>query len=238
MHAIKIRTTQNVEVEYPIASVGDRIVAYMIDGVVLFMWMVLWVLILQGLSINNNIVLSLIIGLPMMFYHLLCEIFLNGQSIGKMARGIKVIKLSGESPSVGDYLLRWVFRLIDITATSGLVALVTVAISNKGQRLGDMAAGTSVIKKRAVRRRDTEHVDTEEGYQIRFPEVNLLTDRDVALIRKLLFKAQQHNNYDLLEKMAQRVKEVTGIQTDMGEWDFLQTIVKDYHHFTHGDVQV
>ena len=238
MNTIRIRTTQNVELEYPLASVGDRIIAYFIDFVIYFMWMVITVLVLQWLGINNNIVSFLVVGLPILFYHLLCEIFLNGQSIGKKACDIQVIKLSGEAPTIGDYLLRWVFRLVDTVISSGLVAVITIAASNKGQRLGDMAAGTSVIKKKAVRKTDSIMVATEEGYQIRFPEVSLLTDKDVALIRKLLYKAQQHNNYELLEKMAQRTKEVTGIQTDMGEWDFLQTIVKDYHHFTHGDVQV
>lgn len=238
MNTIKVLTSQNVELEYPIASVGARILAYIIDFVVLVMFIFIAVVVVQWLGINNNIVTGVIMLLPALFYHLACEIFMNGQSIGKMARDIRVIKLSGEAPSIGDYLLRWVFRLVDTTASSGLVAIITIAASNKGQRLGDMAAGTSVIKKQAVRRKDRVMVSTEEGYQIRFPEVNLLTDKDVALIRKLLFKAQQHNNYDLLEKMSERVKEVTGIQTEIGEWDFLQTVVKDYHHYTHGDVQV
>lgn len=227
-----------MELEYAVASVGDRILAHLIDFVVYFLWMVITVLVLQGLGLNNNIVSTVVVGLPVLFYHLVCEIFMNGQSIGKMARDIRVIKLSGEAPTIGDYLLRWVFRLIDTAGSSGLVAIVTIAVSNKGQRLGDMAAGTSVIRKQVVRRKDNVSVSTEEGYQIRFPEVNLLTDKDVALIRKLLYKARQHNNYELLEKMSQRVKEVTGIQTEMGEWDFLQTVVKDYHHYTHGDVQV
>ncbi|WP_162054600.1 RDD family protein [Pontibacter pamirensis] len=238
MNTIKIRTTQNVELEYAVASVGDRILAHLIDFAVYFMWMLITGLALNGLGLGDNVVGFIIMALPVLFYHLICEIFMNGQSIGKMARDIRVVKLSGEAPTIGDYLLRWVFRLIDIAASTGLIAIVTIAVSNKGQRLGDMAAGTSVIRKQAVRRKDHISVSTEDGYQIRFPEVNLLTDKDVALVRKLLYKAKQYNNYELLEKISQRVKEVTGIQTEMAEWDFLQTVVKDYHHYTHGDVQV
>ena len=238
MNSIKIRTTQNVEVEYPMASVGDRIIAYIIDGIVLFAWMMAVVLLNIAFGLESNIFLGILVAVPYIFYHLLCEIFLNGQSVGKMARNIKVIKLSGEAPAVGDYLLRWIFRLVDMSLSSGLVAVIAIAASKNGQRLGDMAAGTCVIKKKQVQKKDRVNVQIEEGYQIRFPEVNLLTDKDVALIRKLLHKAQLHNNYELLEKIAERVKETTGIQTDMSEWDFLQTVVKDYHHYTHGDVSV
>lgn len=238
MNTIKIRTTQNVEVEYPLASVGDRIVAHLIDAVLYFVWAVGIGILLGAMGLNESIVFFLIIVLPIVFYHLFCEIFFNGQSVGKHARDIKVIKLSGEAPSVGDYLLRWMFRLVDTGISNGIVAVVTVASSQKGQRLGDIAAGTCVIKKRAVRNKDRVNVTIEEGYQIQFPEVSVLTDKDVALIRKLLFKAQQHNNYELLEKMDTRVRELTGIKVEMEEWDFLQTVVKDYHHYTHGDVTV
>lgn len=238
MNTIKIRTTQNVEVEYPIASVGDRIVAHLIDIAVYFVWLIVTGKTMSELGINDKIVFFLVIGLPILFYHLICEVFMNGQSIGKKARDIKVIKLSGEAPSIGDYLLRWIFRLIDTAASNGLVALITCAASQKGQRLGDMAAGTCVISNKAVKRNNRVEVSIEDDYQIRFPEVHTLNDKDIALIRKLLFKAQQHNNYELLEKMAERVKETTGIKTDMAEWEFLQTVVKDYYHYTHGDVMV
>lgn len=238
MNTIKIRTTQNVEVEYPMASVGDRIVAHLIDIAVYLVWGTLMMIIHEGAELHSTVFFYLAIITPIVLYHLLCEIFLNGQSIGKKARDIKVIKLSGEAPSIGDYLLRWMFRLIDTTLSNGFVALIACAASQKGQRLGDMAAGTCVIRKKAVKREDRIQVSIDDNYKIRFPEVHALADKDIALIRKLLFKAQQHNNYNLLEKMAERVKETTGIKTDMAEWEFLQTVVKDYYHYTHGDVTV
>ncbi|WP_266205972.1 RDD family protein [Pontibacter kalidii] len=239
MNTIKIRTTQHVEVEYPLASVGDRIVAHIIDMVVMGVWLIGWAAFFAATGLDGGAILGFLIMVPMVFYHLLCEIFLNGQSVGKKARDLKVVKLSGGAPSLGDYLLRWLFRLVDTAASQGFVALITIAASNKGQRLGDMAAGTCVIRTRAVRKRESAMVTTEEGYQVRFPEVHLLTDQDVAIIRKLLYKAQKYNNYELLEKMALRVREITGIQPgELSEWDFLQTVVKDYHHYTHGEVEL
>ncbi|WP_299820833.1 RDD family protein [uncultured Pontibacter sp.] len=242
MNTIKIQTTQHVEVEYPLASVGDRILATIIDGAVMFVWAIAVAIVFAAGNWFQEggmglIVFMVLIYLPLLCYHLLCEIFLNGQSIGKKARDIKVIKLSGESPSIGDYLLRWLFRLVDMGISSGLIAIITVAASGKGQRLGDMAAGTCVIRTRAVQRR-APVINTEENYQIVFPEVHLLSDEDLALIRKLVYKAKQHQNHTLLEQVALRVKEITGIQTELSDWDFLKTVVKDYHHYTHGDMEV
>ncbi|GAB3204603.1 putative RDD family membrane protein YckC [Pontibacter aydingkolensis] len=238
MNTVKIQTTQNVEVEYPLASVGDRIVATIIDGAVFVVWFMAMAVAFQFSNFVNEVVYFVLLMLPPMFYHLLFEIFMNGQSIGKKARDIKVVKLSGEAPSVGDYLLRWLFRLVDMGISSGLVAVITVAASSKGQRLGDMAAGTCVIRTRAVQRRAPLMMKTEENYQIVFPEVSQLNDQDLVQIRKLAYKAKQHQNYELLEKTALRVKEVTGIQTDLSDWEFLKTVAKDYHHYTHGEIEV
>ncbi|WP_207434164.1 RDD family protein [Sabulibacter ruber] len=237
MDTIKIKTTQNVEVEYPIASIGDRILAYLIDSVVLGGWILVCFFAIAFLvsSSPGNTVLTVILGviaaIPFLFYHPICEIFLNGQSIGKRAKDIKVIKLNGQSPSVGDYLLRWLLRILDITFY-GLVAIVTIAVNGKGQRLGDLAAGTCVIRTTAVKRRNPFQVKLEEDYVIVFPEVSVLSDKDMALIRKLLAKAIEHKNEVLLTRIATRAKEVMGVQPDITDREFLKTVIKDYHHLT------
>ncbi|ALI98596.1 RDD family protein [Rufibacter tibetensis] len=239
MDTIKIRTTQNVEVEYAIASVGDRILAYLIDAVIGFGWLFICIMAFALLMAphdpsQTSIVVAVVIGmLPYLFYDLLCEIFMNGQSFGKRAKDIKVIKMNGQSPSIGDYLLRWMFRLIDITLY-GVVAIVTIVITGKGQRLGDLAAGTSVIKTSAIKRRNPFQVQLEDDYAVVFPEVSVLSDKDMALLRKLLSKAVQHKNEVLLHSIAERAKQVMGVYPEMTDREFLKTIIKDYQHLTAG----
>ncbi|AKQ46715.1 hypothetical protein TH63_15550 [Rufibacter radiotolerans] len=232
MDTIKIRTTQNVEVEYAIASIGDRILAYLVDGAIYLGWIIVFALANVYLGLSGVWYLAVLI--PIMFYHLLCEIFMNGQSLGKRAIDLKVVKLSGHAPSVGDYLLRWVFRLLDISLLSGFVAIITIAVNGKGQRLGDIAAGTSVIKTTPVRRRNAFQVQLEDNYTIVFPEVAVLSDKDMALLRKLLFKAIQYKNETLLHRIAERAKEVMEVRPEMSDRDFLKTVIKDYHHLTAG----
>ncbi|WP_210488326.1 RDD family protein [Rufibacter aurantiacus] len=237
METIKIRTTQNVEVEYEIASVGDRILAYIIDALVGMGWFTIcalvFILVLAPAEVPQAtyIVAAVLAMLPYTFYDLLCEIFMNGQSLGKRARDIKVIKLSGQSPSIGDYLLRWLLRPIDIFFY-GIVAIATIAITGKGQRLGDVAAGTSVIRTTAVKKKNLFQVQLEENYTIVFPEVAMLSDKDMALVRKLLAKAIEHKNEALLNRIAERAKEVMGVNPTMTDREFLKTVIKDYHHLT------
>jgi uncharacterized RDD family membrane protein YckC len=232
MNTIKVKTTQNVEVEYAIASLGDRILAFLIDGAVSFSWIIVCTILIQVIGAENRsamIVMSLVMILPLVFYHLLSEILLHGQSIGKKARDIKVIRLSGQAPSLGDYLLRWVFRLIEVLPY-GIIAMVTIAANGRGQRLGDLAAGTTVIRLQAVTRRPYFAVITDDSHVVTYPEVSVLTDRDMALIRKLLFKSLQHKNAVLLERLAQQTRQVMDVAADLPDEQFLRLVIRDYHH--------
>lgn len=229
MSTIKIQTTQNVALEYEVASVGDRVLAALIDSAIYLAWYMGSILIMASLQASGT-VMALVILLPMVFYHLVCEIFLNGQSIGKHARDLKVLKLNGRPATLSDYLLRWVFRPIDIAFCFGVVAMITIAANGKGQRLGDLAAGTTVV--RLKRKRQTRPLvpPYDEGYTVVFPEVAVLSDKDVALIQKLFRKSRQYQNEELQEKLAARIKTLTGIVTDMPEEDFIRAVLKDHHH--------
>src|ERR1051325_3778146 len=111
------------------------------------------------------------IGFPVMFYDLLCEMLLNGQSVGKKVMGIKVISLNGNQASFGQYFIRWLFRIVDFSFSGSIVALVMVAVSEKKQRLGDLVAGTVLVKtKPRIQISDTIFQQHEENYQVTYPE--------------------------------------------------------------------
>jgi uncharacterized RDD family membrane protein YckC len=79
-------------------------------------------------------------------YYVLLEGYL-GQTVGKMALGIKVVREdNGEVPGLGGATIRTLLRIVD-GLFSYLVAFITVLISGKNQRLGDMAARTLVVRK-------------------------------------------------------------------------------------------
>lgn len=237
MNDIRIQTTQNVSLEFTPANAGERMLAHIIDYIIFTAWFLIFLLVLG--QIGNKIfgttigTVTMIVFwfLPVILYDLLCEIFMNGQTLGKRAMNIKVVKLDGTSPSVGAYLIRWLFRLVDNQLFGSTVALLTVAVNGKGQRFGDMAAGTSVVKlRKSVTLNALKNIKVEDQYQVVFPEANQLSDRDVVTIKAVMLKFRQTENYELLESVTQKVKEVMGISSDMEDLAFLKIVLKDHTH--------
>jgi Predicted membrane protein/domain len=145
MDKVKVQTTQNVEINYEIASLGDRVVAALIDYGVLIAYMLtisVIVYFLNQLDIQGDwlLILLMMLCLVIIFYDLLCETLMEGQSIGKKIMKIKVIKLDGTQPSFGSYFMRWMLRIVDVVLFSPAVAMLVILINGKGQRLGDIAA--------------------------------------------------------------------------------------------------
>jgi len=242
MSTIRVQTTQNVSLEYEVASVGERIVAAIIDYLILGAWLaacgLLFALVANGgsrMSTPFIIVLAILAGVPYVFYNLFCEVFFNGQSLGKKARHLKVIRLDGTRPRLGDYLLRWLLRLVDISIPllGPLVAIITIVVNGRGQRLGDIAAGTSVISTKPRQGAGPlAPITTHPDYMVVFPQAIQLADHDVATIRQLLHKGLEHDNYLLLHEVANKVKALTGIQTELPDEAFLRTVLRDHAHLT------
>jgi uncharacterized RDD family membrane protein YckC len=240
MATIRVHTPQNVTLEYEVGSLGNRIVAAILDNLILFAYMgavgglAVW---LGGrLTIYSPVlwVAGLLMSIPYVFYNLACEVFLNGQSLGKKAMNLRVMRLDGTAPRLGDYFLRWLLRIVDtsLPGIGGLVAIITIAVSGKGQRLGDMAAGTTVIslKPRAEALGTLTTPLPPEGYQPVFPQAADLSDHDVALLRQLLGRSLQQENYVLLNETATKIKQLLHVQSELSDEAFLRTVLRDHAH--------
>ena len=238
MSTIRIHTTQNVSLEYELASAGDRILASLIDYALYATWFIAWGVLNRELHLSpGGRAGQVIMLLPTTFYMLACEVFFNGQTLGKKALSLRVVRLDGTRPGLGDYLLRWLLRPIEIIMTAGVVALITMLINGRGQRLGDLAAGTAVISLKKRPDYSTPmagEVAAIAGYQPVFTQAAALSDNDIALIRKLLYHSSKQENYLLLNEVANKVKAITGIRTDLQDGPFLQTILRDHAHLAMG----
>jgi uncharacterized RDD family membrane protein YckC len=234
MQTIRIQTAQNVFIEYLPASVGDRILATIIDGVIMWSYIIIALGTLSIMQVEGPWLYITLLGIPYLFYDLVSEIVLDGQTIGKKAMNIKVVKLDGTQPSISSYLLRWLIRWVDMLF-SGAVAILAISVNGKGQRLGDMAAGTSVISlKRRVGLNETMLPTIQENYQPVYPQVTSLTDRDVAIIKEALYVHTQSEQPDprLIETLASKVKTVLQVESSMPPMAFLHTILRDHAYLT------
>ena len=242
MQTIEIQTTQNVHIEYPVASVGDRVVAGLIDQLIMIGYLIaiiffyLWLLnVTEGTSFSYPVAYFVILFLPLFFYHLLCETYLNGQSFGKKLMKMRVVKLDGTQAGIGSYFLRWILAPIDIYFTYGSVGLVTMIINGKGQRLGDLAAHTTVVKLKAeTKLDDTILLETPVNYEIKFPQVSALSDKDISLVKEVLdlnYKKPDIIVYTrILNKTKEAIEKKIGVSTNLHPLTFLDTVLKDYNY--------
>lgn len=234
MPTIQVRTTQNVFIHYPVASVGDRILGYLIDRIILIAFAIAVGTIFYNLEVNEQWIWIVVIGIPFILYSVLFEIFMNGQTPGKRVMNIKVIRLNGTPATVGDFILRWIFALIDFGVLGGAIAVILVAAGGKGQRLGDIVAGTTVIKQVEQKEITAQEVFVvaEKNYEPVFSQAIQLTEQDIDLIQRALEVNRDLGNAQPMLALTEKVKRQLGIQTDLPPVKFLYTLIKDFNHLT------
>ena len=244
MQQVEINTSQNVKIEYQLATVGHRIFAFIIDFAILFIvGLILYLAVaLTGLDSGNFLyyIFNFLLLIWIWFYTLGSEIIGNGQTIGKLALGIKVVKLNGDEMEFYDYFSRWSVRLFDVYFSVGALAMLLIASNKSGQRLGDIISGTTVIKKKndyAFRLRDILELNTKnkDDYQFDYPNANVLNEKDVILIKNTLYRLKQYNNAshrDTLNELVDKVLETLGLDlrfyTEDQKVRFLNKVVSEY----------
>ncbi len=164
-----------------------------------------------------------IICLPITFYTLFSEMLMNGQTIGKKILKIKVVNIEGFKPSKADYIIRWFLRIVDfnfwlllfiyayslgilrksnyefiiliIFIFGKLVGFLSILITKNNQRLGDLAGNTVVISlKDDVRFSQTILVNLSETYTPTYPNVILLSDNDLRIIKENFLTARKEKD--------------------------------------------
>jgi uncharacterized RDD family membrane protein YckC len=243
MSELSIITTQNVTINFTAASIGHRILAFGVDFLIIIAYLItVFALlsfsglstILSGMDGWSQVAVQSLLFLPVMFYSLLFETFFEGQSLGKKLVRIKVVKIEGYQASFGDYLIRWLFRMVDIVISSGVIGFISIIMNKKAQRLGDMAAGTSVITLRNnVNISSTILEEINGDFKPTYPLVIKLSDNDVRIIKENFIRAKAAYDSDLLLKLTEKIEAVTGIKNQNGNpVDFIKTVIKDYNFYT------
>jgi uncharacterized RDD family membrane protein YckC len=237
MENITVNTAQNVFIRHNVASIGERILASLLDGVFIFVYISI-ISIVSGVVSNASsdvgAAFMLIFFVPLLFYHLIFEIFFQGQSLGKKILKIKVAKIDGTEPTLGSYFIRWVFRLLEISATFGSLGLITLFINGKGQRLGDIVAKTTVISlKEKADLQKTIFVEVPQSYQVKYSEVNILEESDISTIFDVLrFYQENAGSYqanELIRQTSAAVQTKMGISPTEPPIQFLRTIIYDFN---------
>tara|TARA_R110002096_G_scaffold214720_2_gene402475 strand:- start:2738 stop:3457 length:720 start_codon:yes stop_codon:yes gene_type:complete len=236
MSELQINTTQNVKIMFTAAGAGERLLAFIIDMTIKigYLMVLSWTFgVFENMDEWSQIGINTVLSFPVMFYTLTLESFLEGQTIGKKALNIRVVKIDGYQASLSDYVVRWFFRIVDIYIFG--LGFFVILFNKKQQRLGDMAAGTAVIAlKDKVTINHTILENLKEDYKPTYPNVIKLSDNDARIIKETFTTAKASKDYQTLIKLRKKLIEVTGIKEvkQKSDIEFINVIMKDYNYYT------
>lgn len=221
-------------VNFEIASLGKRLGAFIIDLLILGGAMIA-VMLFFAFFFAEGETKFYVLFFMFLFYTLAFEILTEGTTPGKMAMGLRVLKFSGSPASVLDYVIRWAFRWLDIWGSLGAVAGFFCISSPYGQRLGDVLAGTTVIafdKKERVSLSDLLEMQSKEDYTPSFPQVEMLSDADMLLVKGAITRYQKSQNEAYTTAIGELViklkTELNIRQKTPDSIAFLRQLLKDY----------
>ncbi len=269
MAVIKVPTSFNIDLEFEVPEFYRRLVAYLIDYLILFLYTrIAWEIfkiILSDTDFSSgdawydmSALYMIIFILPVLSYHLVLEILMNGQSFGKKIMSLRVVNENGGRPSISQFFIRWLMRDIWFlilffvglsyanSATSAIAIFIVLSVfgyflteiilivsSKKGQRIGDILARTILIrtnKKSSIE--ETVFREVDHAYTPVFPMIMQLSDKDINAIKTILETSRKKGDYRMAESAAEKIKGHLKIETSMSPFDFLDTLLYDYNYLS------
>lgn len=151
-HAASTVTPEAVQLHADVAGVGSRTIALVVDTFLQLIVLipVLFVSLGDGISgTGEAVVVGIVVFFVLWFYFPAFEWLWRGQTPGKRYQGIRVVRTDGQPVGLAPVLVRNLIRIVDVTLLPFL-ALISMVITRRSQRLGDLAAGTMVVRERAL----------------------------------------------------------------------------------------
>lgn len=261
MSVVRIATHFNIDIEFTAPPFHRRLFAWIIDVVVQVLYLVVAIKFLGFVTSNMRgddtmkiLAISLLLLLPFLLYHVVLEITMDGQSIGKKIMGIKVISENGGKPSIGQFIIRWFIRTSDYNiivivvlvqyaryfgpqvywgvagAFGLLIADLILVNTRKQQRLGDILAHTVLINTRqADKITDTVFLDVSQQYVPQFPQIMQLSDRDINALKGIIDTTRRHRDNQMAYMAAEKIKAHLKIDTHLEPEEFLNVLLQDYN---------
>lgn len=236
---LQIDTPENVAFGYQIAGIGSRFLACFVDTLLIIVLLLfvnfalgafLRITDLAAGSDRATAWLAALFGLLSFAvfwgYYIFFETLWNGQTPGKRRNGLRVIRRNGTPVTTGETIVRNLVRIVDLLPAFYAVGIITMFIDGQSRRLGDLAAGTLV-----VRDRDTVTLDSlaaaparpamtvfdalDDGQADSTLPVERLTAQEVEMLEEYFRRRDElANRNELAWQIARRLCSRMGITAD------------------------
>jgi uncharacterized RDD family membrane protein YckC len=228
---LAIATPEGVEVELTLAGIGSRFIAGGIDFTIQLAVLIALAVILQPAGDAGIAILTSGWFAMIFFYDVLFEVLGRGRTPGKRWTGLRVVRSGGRPITLARSSVRNILRLIDILPGFYAVGMTTIFISPKNQRVGDLAAGSHVVR---VRHGDRQRIRAAEEDSVdpgpaALWDVTAVSQDDVAAVRAFLdrrFDLQAGYRVHIAGELASRLRpRVGGAPPTLGDEHFLELLV-------------
>lgn len=244
---ITVLTPEAVEFELEPADLGSRFIAILIDTIIQIV-LILPVIVLMGLmkiffpvkdslhpfaSWITGFLFILLFILGFSGYHIFFELIWNGKTPGKRITCIKVIRDGGFPVEVTSSFIRNLIRIVDFIPFYYFTGIISIVLCKNKKRLGDIVAGTMVIKEYADMPPPVLSRPEESSNGINLSCLEKITEQEYTLIRELILRNEELDmtaRKSIASKIARPLMEKLEIDRshiEGREYDFLEEVVKD-----------
>lgn len=230
-----IVTGHYVRIEQMPARTIERIGAFLIDVAAMMVYSFVGFFLVAELmppTLDHEAAIILFM-LPAVLYFPLLETLLNGQTLGKYLLRTRVVKADGSSPDAASFLLRWLLMPVDVFFF-GSVAFFSMLVTIRRQRVGDLVAGTMVIKLNTyanIKVSLDEFAFVHEGYEPCYPKATQLSSYEAETIQRALADRSTSRRHRL-EQLAQQMRGHLELPDDGRRPEaFLAQLLSDYRYY-------
>ena len=230
---VQIATPEGVDLELTLAGIGSRFIAAFFDFVIQWSVIIASAVLLGitggGGSGWDNAAFAVIFFVVFFGYDVLFEVRARGRTPGKRWCGLRVVRTGGQPVTFVPSCVRNVMRLVDILPVAYAVGMSSIFVTKKNQRLGDLSAGTLVMRERPGSVKDAAANGAfaapraGDGW-----DVSAVSAQDIGTVRQFLARRAslaRGPRRELAEELERRLRpRVAGAPEDLAPEEFLERL--------------
>jgi uncharacterized RDD family membrane protein YckC len=228
---VTIATPEGVDLTLTLAGVGSRFASAIVDIIIQSLIIAALTIVVAVAGPGFGGAVFAIVSFVVVFgYDVAFEVLASGRTPGKRMNGLRVVRSEGQPVDLVTSVIRNLLRIVDFLPASYLVGIISIVVTDRNQRLGDLAAGTLVVRERREGRLGVGgSVPSTLPADVPALDVSAITPEELNAVRSYLGRRQELSDAvrrQLAHTMAERLRpKVGGLTDDLRGERFLESLV-------------